>query len=34
MEHLDITVRLFYLGDIQGEKEVKTLLFTNEKVVG
>jgi hypothetical protein len=31
---LDITVRLFYLGDVGSEKETKKLLLTHEKAVG
>ena len=31
---LDITVRLFYLGEMESEKQAKKLLLTHEKTVG
>lgn len=34
MPHYDITVRLYYLGEIASSRAVKTLLFTHEKTLG
>lgn len=34
MPFYDITVKLYYLGEIANTKTVKTLLFTHEKTVG
>lgn len=34
IESLDITIRLYYLGEVGNRSEVKTLLFTQEKVSG
>jgi hypothetical protein len=31
---LDVTIRLFYLGDLNNPKPVKTLLFEHEKKSG
>lgn len=34
MPYYDITVRLYYLGEIASSKTARTLLFTHEKTQG